>query len=74
MDSDGIGDSCDTINIINSDTTLSANTVSLGNVIVQNNSVLTIPSGVTLDIDFANFNLTVKSGSGVLIKAGGTIT
>jgi len=30
MDSDGIGDSCDTINIINSDTTLSANTVSLG--------------------------------------------
>ncbi len=74
MDSDGIGDSCDTINIINSDTTLSANTASLGNVIVQNNSVLTIPSGITLDIDFMQFNLTVESGSGVLIKAGGKIT
>jgi len=44
------------------------------NVIVQNNSVLEIPNGVTLDIDFANFNLTIKSGSGVLIKSGGIIT
>jgi len=60
--------------VISSSCTLSS-TVSVDkNVIVQNNSVLTIPSGVTLDINFSQFNLTVKSGSGVLIKAGGTIT
>jgi len=45
-----------------------------GDLIVQNNSVLTIPAGVSLNIDFTNHNLTVKSGSGILIKAGGTIT
>ena len=44
------------------------------NVIVQNNSLVTIPNGVTLDIDFESYGLTVKSGSGVLIKAGGKIT
>jgi len=45
-----------------------------GDLIVQDNSVLTIPAGVSLDIDFTNHNLTVKSGSGILIKAGGKIT
>jgi len=45
-----------------------------GNVIVQNNSILEIPNGITLDLDFASHNLTVKSGSGVLIKSGGKIT
>jgi hypothetical protein len=60
--------------IITSNCVLSENTSITGNVIVQNNSILEIPNGVTLDIDFANFNLTVKSGSGVLIKSGGTIT
>jgi len=45
-----------------------------GSVIVQSGAVLTIPNGITLDIDFSQFNLTVKSGSGVLIKSGGTIT
>jgi len=44
------------------------------NVIVQNGAVLTIPAGLTLDIDFASFNLTVKSGSGVLIESGGAVT
>jgi len=74
MDSDGIGDLCDSTNIITSSTTLSVSTISLGSVIVQNNSVLAVSSGVTLDIDFSQFSLVVKSGSGVLIKAGGTIT
>lgn len=55
--------------ILNSNHTLTG-----GNIIIQNNSVLEIPSGVTLDIDFASHNLTVKSGSGVLIKSGGKIT
>jgi len=53
---------------------LEATDVAQANVIVQNNSVLTIPNGLTLNIDFTTNNLTVQSGSGVLIKAGGTIT
>jgi len=44
-----------------------------GNVRVQNSSVLTIPNGVTLSIEFDTHNLTVEFGSGVLIKSGGTI-
>ena len=44
------------------------------NVLVQDGSVVSIPSGVVLDIDFASFSLTVQSGSGVLIKSGGTVT
>lgn len=47
--------------------------VAPANVIVQNNSVLTIPSGVTLNVDFTNNHLLIKVGSGVLIKAGGKI-
>lgn len=58
---------------VTSDCSVMNNSTASGNVIVQNNSVLTIPDGITLDIDFANFNLTVKSGSGVLIKSGGRI-
>ena len=53
---------------------LSSSDSAPANVIVQNGAVLEIPNGVTLDIDFANFNLTVESGSGVLIKAGGSVT
>jgi len=45
-----------------------------GNVIVRSGAVMTIESGVTFDINFSNFNLTVESGGGVLIKAGGKIT
>ena len=60
--------------IITSSCTINSNTTLQGDVIVQNGSVLTIPSGVTLDIDFVSFNLTVQSGSGVLIKSGGTVT
>ena len=43
------------------------------NVRVQNNSVLTIQSGVTLNINFTQYNLLVDSGSGVLINPNGTI-
>jgi len=84
-DGDGVPDGCDTIAVlcsppvsgdwtITSSCTLSSNAVAPGNVIVQNNSVLTIPSGLTLDIDFVNNHLLVESGSGVLIKAGGSLT
>ena len=43
-------------------------------VTVQNNSVLTIDGGGTLNMDFANRKLLVKDGSGVLIQNGGKIT
>ncbi len=36
--------------------------------------LLTIPAGLTLDIDFANNFLKIKSGSCVLIKSGGAVT
>ncbi len=60
--------------IITTDCTTSSDVIVLGNVLVQNNSLLIITDGTTLNIDFANNNLTVESGSGVLIKSGGTIT
>lgn len=43
------------------------------NVIVQSGSVLTIPNGMKLNIDFTHYHLLVKAGGGVLIKAGGAI-
>jgi len=60
--------------IITSTCTLYSSIIVSGNVLVQNNSTLTIPSGVTIDIDFSQSNLTIESGSGVLIKSGGAIT
>jgi len=60
--------------VVEFDCTLVNNAVASANVIIQSGSVLVIPSGLTLDIDFTQFNLTVQSGGGVLIKAGGSIT
>ncbi len=60
--------------IITNSCTLDTNAVAPESVIVQNGSVLNIPSGITLNIDFTTFNLTVQSGGGVLIKSGGTLT
>ncbi len=60
--------------IITTSCTLDSSATATRNVIVQNDSILSIPSGITLNIDFAAFNLTVQSGSGVLIKSGGAIT
>ena len=60
--------------IITTSCTLDSSATATRNVIVQNDSILSIPSGITLNIDFANNNLTVETGSGVLIKSGGTIT
>jgi subtilisin family serine protease len=56
------------------DCELTNNTTVPGNILIQNNSVLTIPTGIILDIDFTTKNLTITSGSGVLIKSGGKIT
>ena len=71
-DEDGIGDACDNTFNISTDTVLSSNFVSPGNLVVENNSLLTINSGVTVTIP-AGSNITIQSGSGVLIKDGGTL-
>ena len=60
--------------IITDSCMLSADYAAIADVLVQDNSVLVISSGVILDIDFVGNNLTIESGSGVLIKSGGTIT
>ena len=54
--------------------TMTASATAPANVIIKNNSVLTIPNGVTLDIDLSRHYLRVESGSGVLIEQGGTIS
>jgi hypothetical protein len=60
--------------IIEEDCELTVNTNAPANVRVQNNSVMTIASGVTLDIDFVNHFLNIEFGSGILVEAGGKIT
>ena len=60
--------------IIISSCTLNSNFSAPDDVIVKNNSVLTIPAGLTLDIDFVNNFLRIEFPSGVLIKAGGSLT
>jgi len=58
---------------VTSTCTLGQNDEVFGNLMVQNNSVLTIPTGLTLTIDLNTYNITVESGSGVLIESGGTL-
>ena len=53
---------------------LNSNFNAPASVIVKNGVMLTIPNGVTLDIDFSSRNITVEFGGAVLIKAGGSIT
>ena len=74
MDDDGTGDACDSENRITTDVTLTQSTTSLGDVIIQGGAVLTVNAGVNLDIDFTGNNLFVTSGSGVLVKAGASIS
>ena len=59
---------------INENCMVDSDVTAPGNVLVQNQSTLTVPSGITLDIDFTEFNLTVQYCSGVSVKSGGTIT
>ncbi|HUT05622.1 MAG TPA: hypothetical protein VMW74_02900 [Nitrosopumilaceae archaeon] len=54
--------------------TLATSSTAPANVIVQNNSVLTIPNGLTLTFDSSTNNITIEFGSGILIQSGGTIT
>ena len=59
---------------IATDCTLTISDTAPANVLVQSGATMIIPSGVQLDIDFTQFNLTVETGGRVLIKAGGSIT
>ena len=43
------------------------------NVIVEENIALTIAENASLDIDFTNFHLLIRSGAKVVIKDGGKI-
>jgi M6 family metalloprotease-like protein len=72
LDADGSGDACDSINVISAPTTATVNHTLIGNLIVQNSSLLTINAGVTMTIPSGS-NITIQSGSGVLIKSGGTL-
>ncbi len=84
-DSVSIGDSLQMIHIlaclpplsgdwtISSSCTLTNTTTAPANVIVPSGSILTIPNGMRLNIDFTHYHLLVKSGGGVLIKSGGAI-
>jgi hypothetical protein len=58
---------------ITSSCTLDSAATAPANVVVDTGAVLTIPSGLRLDIDFTHYHLLVRAGGGVLIKAGGAI-
>jgi len=60
--------------IIDEDCILSGIAIAPANVIVQSGAIMFISNGATLDIDFVNNFLRIESGSGVLIRSGGTIT
>ena len=53
--------------------TIISNVVAPDNVHVQDNSVVTIENGGSLDVNFASKFLMVHSGSKVLVKSGGKI-
>jgi len=72
LDSDGIPDVSDTENNIISSQTLSDSHIVIGNVIVHDDVVLTIPNGQSLTISSGS-NITIKSGGGVLIQSGGIL-
>ena len=72
FDSDNIGDVCDNLNLVSTDTVISSDFTSFGDLKIDSNSLLTIQSGVTVTISSGN-NITIQSGSGVLIKDGGTL-
>jgi subtilisin family serine protease len=73
LDNDNIGNVCDDVNIVNTNTIMQSDSILTGDLIVQDDSVLTIQSG-KLGIDLSNYKILVKSGSGILIKAGSAIT
>jgi len=74
LDSDLLGDLCDLVNMITVNTILTNDTTLKGDLIVESEILFTINNGVTMDFDFINQKLQIKSGGGILILSGGTIT
>ena len=58
--------------VLSTSCTLPTGSTAAGDVIIQNNSVLTIPNGIVLTVP-AGSNLSVTTGSGVLIQIGGSV-
>lgn len=59
---------------ISTSCTLASSATAPANVVIQNNALLTIQNGTSLNIDFAHYHLLVNYGSGVYIAPGGKIT
>jgi hypothetical protein len=59
--------------VISESCTLTSDVTADMNITVQDNSVLTIPDGVTLFFDSSTFSITIISGSGILVQQGGSI-
>ncbi len=59
--------------IIDNDCILDTDSKTNGNVIINNDSSLTIPNGLLLDVDFINKHVLIKDGGKLLIKNGGKI-
>ena len=59
--------------IVSESCTFQGSATAPGNVIVEPGIALTIDSGASLDINFANFHLLIKSGAKVVIRDGGKI-
>jgi len=55
---------------IRDDCTLGPDTVIPAGITIHPPAVLTIPAGVTLDVDFAGHGLLIKSGAGMLMMSG----
>jgi hypothetical protein len=72
FDSDDIGDVCDNVNLVSTDTVILNDFTSFGDLRIESNSLLMIQSGVTITI-LPGSNITIQSGSGILIKSGGAI-
>lgn len=58
--------------ILLEDCELESDAITPANIFIQNNSLLIIPSGISLTIPSGS-HLVIQSGSGVLIKSGGTL-
>lgn len=72
LDSDSIGDVCDSETVITLNTILEVPTTLAGNLIVDG-AQLTVAPGATLDIDSSLFDLIIRSGGSLLVKSGGEI-
>ncbi len=59
--------------MLEEDCSLDGSAQAPGNVIVEAGIALTIDTGATLDIDFTQFHLLIKSGAKVVIRDGGKI-